>query len=149
MIRRPPRSTRTDTLFPYTTLFRSPRGQPAPAPRLTESDPVKLQYPIAALAAVLCLTGPAAARAQDSAAPAPTVTAATPAPKLLVVIAVDQFSADLFAEYRSHFSGGLARLASGIVFPSGYQAHGATATCPSSEGRRVGKSGVSTCRSRW
>src|SRR3546814_9338421 len=26
MIRRPPRSTRTDTLFPYTTLFRSYRG---------------------------------------------------------------------------------------------------------------------------
>src|SRR3546814_20547692 len=25
MIRRPPRSSRTDTLFPYTTLFRSPR----------------------------------------------------------------------------------------------------------------------------
>src|SRR3546814_14869290 len=24
MLRRPPRSTRTDTLFPYTTLFRSP-----------------------------------------------------------------------------------------------------------------------------
>src|SRR3546814_3051172 len=29
MIRRPPRSTRTDTLFPYTTLFRSDR-EPAP-----------------------------------------------------------------------------------------------------------------------
>src|SRR3546814_3738530 len=29
MIRRPPRSTRTDTLFPYTTLFRSPStGRP-------------------------------------------------------------------------------------------------------------------------
>src|SRR3546814_15110836 len=27
MIRRPPRSTRTDTLFPYTTLFRSHRQQ--------------------------------------------------------------------------------------------------------------------------
>src|SRR3546814_13179914 len=27
MIRRPPRSTRTDTLFPYTTLFRSIVGQ--------------------------------------------------------------------------------------------------------------------------
>src|SRR3546814_5244013 len=27
MIRRPPRSTRTDTLFPYTTLFRSNRGR--------------------------------------------------------------------------------------------------------------------------
>src|SRR3546814_13990269 len=26
MIRRPPRATRTDTLFPYTTLFRSPDG---------------------------------------------------------------------------------------------------------------------------
>src|SRR3546814_4010430 len=35
MIRRPPRSTRTDTLFPYTTLFRSPgpRGR-----RLPEAD---------------------------------------------------------------------------------------------------------------
>src|SRR3546814_4508098 len=28
MIRRPPRSTRTDTLFPYTTLFRSDRLGP-------------------------------------------------------------------------------------------------------------------------
>src|SRR3546814_13314608 len=27
MIRRPPRSTRTDTLFPYTTLFRSDRSE--------------------------------------------------------------------------------------------------------------------------
>src|SRR3546814_3856214 len=27
MIRRPPRSTRTDTLFPYTTLFRSPEAR--------------------------------------------------------------------------------------------------------------------------
>src|SRR3546814_20677730 len=33
MIRRPPRSTRTDTLFPYTTLFRSARPPyPAGAP---------------------------------------------------------------------------------------------------------------------
>src|SRR3546814_10977442 len=29
MIRRPPKSTRTDTLFPYTTLFRSPVRQRA------------------------------------------------------------------------------------------------------------------------
>src|SRR3546814_10753355 len=28
MIRRTPRSTRTDTLFPYTTLFRSPEDSP-------------------------------------------------------------------------------------------------------------------------
>src|SRR3546814_11704633 len=31
MIRRPPRSTRTDTLFPYTTLFRSTRRRPPDA----------------------------------------------------------------------------------------------------------------------
>src|SRR3546814_6074864 len=30
MIRRPPRSTRTDTLFPYTTLFLSPGVASAP-----------------------------------------------------------------------------------------------------------------------
>src|SRR3546814_1850416 len=30
MIRRPPRSTRTDTLFPYTTLFRSAGGEIGP-----------------------------------------------------------------------------------------------------------------------
>src|SRR3546814_1134028 len=30
MIRRPPRSTRTDTLFPYTTLFRSTAGRRNP-----------------------------------------------------------------------------------------------------------------------
>src|SRR3546814_4219115 len=33
MIRRPPRSTRTDTLFPYTTLFRSAWRGPVPALR--------------------------------------------------------------------------------------------------------------------
>src|SRR3546814_6260531 len=33
MKRRPPRSTRTDTLFPYTTLFRSPRQKKPPPPR--------------------------------------------------------------------------------------------------------------------
>src|SRR3546814_12793608 len=35
MIRRPPRSTRTDTLFPYTTLCRSPCGA-APNPYLSK-----------------------------------------------------------------------------------------------------------------
>src|SRR3546814_5662184 len=33
MIRRPPRSTRTDTLFPYTTLFRSSRAVRPPVPQ--------------------------------------------------------------------------------------------------------------------
>src|SRR3546814_20926790 len=40
MIRRPPRSTRTDTLFPYTTLFRS-QYQIGRATGLQRSDPVR------------------------------------------------------------------------------------------------------------
>src|SRR3546814_11227259 len=39
MIRRPPRSTRTDTLFPYTTLFRSPRQHDRHHARLHELPP--------------------------------------------------------------------------------------------------------------
>jgi predicted AlkP superfamily pyrophosphatase or phosphodiesterase len=62
------------------------------------------------------------------AAAAPALAA--PPPKLIVAISVDQFSADLFAEYRSRFTGGLKRLAGGVVFPSGYQSHNATETCP-------------------
>src|SRR3546814_18914171 len=39
MIRRPPRSTRTDTLFPYTTLVRSPRpGTPCLRPDAQNSE---------------------------------------------------------------------------------------------------------------
>src|SRR3546814_11038215 len=38
MIRRPPRSTRTDTLFPYTTLFRSPAVQIAGAKSTVKVD---------------------------------------------------------------------------------------------------------------
>lgn len=51
-------------------------------------------------------------------------------PKLLVVISIDQFSANLFDEFRPQFTGGLARLASGTVFRNGYQSHAATETCP-------------------
>src|SRR3546814_16870879 len=37
MIRRPPRSTRTDTLFPYTTLFRSEQVAPIDLTALDEA----------------------------------------------------------------------------------------------------------------
>lgn len=77
------------------------------------------------LAAVLLLASPALA--QDA---GPSTTTVAPPPKLIVAIAVDQFSADVFAEYRQHFTGGLARLQNGVVFPSGYQSHAATETCP-------------------
>src|SRR3546814_5880470 len=43
MIRRPPRSTRTDTLFPYTTLFRSTGGLHAARGRARDRGPGKRQ----------------------------------------------------------------------------------------------------------
>ena len=73
--------------------------------------------------ATLLLGSAAPAVAQE---PAPV---ATP-PRLVVAISVDQFSADLFSEYRPYYSGGLKRLSQGAVFPRGYQSHAATETCP-------------------
>jgi predicted AlkP superfamily pyrophosphatase or phosphodiesterase len=61
------------------------------------------------------------------------VVAAPPlvdSPRLLVVISIDQFSADLFDEYRPQFTAGLARIAAGMVYRNGYQSHAATETCP-------------------
>jgi predicted AlkP superfamily pyrophosphatase or phosphodiesterase len=75
---------------------------------------------------VLAALVPAAASGQ---APAQTPAPAVP-PKLLIVVSVDQFSADLWDQYRPQFTGGLARLASGTVFRNGYQSHAATETCP-------------------
>src|SRR3546814_16727974 len=60
MIRRPPRSTRTDTLFPYTTLFRSPYRHPAGpggSARTARAEPVRLGL----AGAVLPAAGAAAA----------------------------------------------------------------------------------------
>ena len=57
--------------------------------------------------------------------------ATTPhAPKLLIVLSIDQFSSDLFETYRPTFTGGLARVSRGTVFRNGYQAHANTETCP-------------------
>lgn len=77
---------------------------------------------VTALATLITFSG--TANAEDHKA------AKAPDPKLVVAISVDQLSADLFAEYRSSFTSGLKRLASGVVFPSGYQSHAATETCP-------------------
>lgn len=65
--------------------------------------------------------------AQGLAKPAP---APKGPPRLIVAISVDQYSADLFAEYRRSYRKGLARLQQGAVFPSGFQSHAATETCP-------------------
>src|SRR3546814_2562851 len=47
MLRRPPRSTRTDTLFPYTTLFRSYEGDDegeSDAPALPPAAAIRARY---------------------------------------------------------------------------------------------------------
>jgi predicted AlkP superfamily pyrophosphatase or phosphodiesterase len=83
------------------------------------------------LAAALTVMGvPAAAQTSPAPTPAPAPVAPRTPPKLIVAISVDQFSADLFAQYRNHYAGGMARLLTGAVFPSGYQSHAATETCP-------------------
>lgn len=51
-------------------------------------------------------------------------------PDLIVAISIDQFSGDLFAEYRARYRHGLARLSAGILFPRAYQGHSTTETCP-------------------
>src|SRR3546814_982505 len=45
MIRRPPRSTRTDTLFPYTTLFRSAHARAAHEAERTPPQPDRHPLP--------------------------------------------------------------------------------------------------------
>ena len=84
----------------------------------------------ALFAAVLLASVAAVAPAGAQQAPAPTAPVPTAKPKLIVAISVDQFSADLFAQYRTRYTDGLARLQQGVVFPSGYQSHAATETCP-------------------
>jgi alkaline phosphatase len=76
----------------------------------------------AAAAALFSVWALGAATAAEAPPPAP--------PKLIVAISVDQFSADLFGEYRPLYTSGLKRLSSGAVFPAGYQSHAATETCP-------------------
>ncbi len=91
----------------------------------------------AAAAAVLLASAPALAQPA-----APPVAK----PRLIVAISVDQLSSDLFAQYRPHFTGGLRRLSEGVVFPSGYQSHNATETCPGHAtiltGARPGRAGI-------
>lgn len=76
---------------------------------------------------------------------APSLAQAAP-PKLVVAISVDQFSADLFAEWRGKFTGGMKRMTQGVVFPAGYQSHAATETCPGHStilsGVRPGRAGI-------
>lgn len=86
----------------------------------------------ASLGMAAALASPALAKPKAKPAPRAAATAPVPAnaPRLVVAISIDQFSSDIFEQYRDHYTGGLARMAGGVLFPSGYQAHAATETCP-------------------
>src|SRR3546814_20222279 len=128
MILRPPTSTRTDTLFPYTTLFRSERN----AARYRACD--DRERPRRAESAVRDrpLHHPPAHREGGRAGVDPGFL------HLLAVLPLD------------HLQGHVPRRAALLVLsrPAGrpllVQLRGVR-----SEERRVGKEGVSTCRSRW
>ena len=94
-----------------------------------------MRLALAAFGGAVALGTAVPSGAQDRAAtPAAPQPAAQPAPaakpRLILAISIDQFSADLFAQYREHFTGGFVRLLSGAVYPQGFQSHAATETCP-------------------
>lgn len=81
-------------------------------------------------AVLLACAAPVVPVSAQDAAPAVSQQVPAGAPRLIVAISIDQFSADIFAQYRQHFTGGFSRLTQGAVFPAGYQSHAATETCP-------------------
>ena len=101
---------------------------------------------IAGMKKMLTCGALAAAVSLGFAAEASTISP-KPEPKLVVVISIDQFSANLYAQHRAEFIGGLATLSRGIVYPNGYQSHAFTETCPGHStlltGKHPNKTGIS------
>src|SRR3546814_17242446 len=129
MRRRPPRSTRTDTLFPYTTRFRSVRDKPGGAVPPAMGDfymgdawPELLPMPLALLA-VLALLWLWFKR--------------TPVGTALYAVGSDADSARA-AGVRVDAVRFLAYVLAGALYGLARSAE-----------RRVGKECVRTCRSRW
>src|SRR3546814_17021338 len=119
MIRRPPRSTRTDTLFPYTTRFRSPGiGRYSPPSRRTAGQSN-------AQGALFMLISEAYAQAGGG-----TTDMLTSLLPLVLIFVVFYFL--LIRPQQKKM-----------------QDHKAMIEAVRSEERRVGKESVWTCRSRW
>jgi hypothetical protein len=81
------------------------------------------------MAKLIALALGALAGAAAATPPLPPPSPPAPPPRLLIVIGIDHLGADLFDEYRPHFTGGLARLAGGTAFSRGFQAHATSETC--------------------
>src|SRR3546814_14122883 len=120
MIRRPPRSTRTDTLFPYTTLFRSAFGEHVAV------------EPVALLRFELARPTGAAVGRQDRGRPRQGYHSS---PSLRRPEITDEWSR------------GKARPNDEIEQPVSCSAY--MARQRRSDESRVGKDCASTCRSRW
>ena len=73
------------------------------------------------------------ANAYGGPAPAPVK------PKLILAISVDQFSSNLYDDWRSQYAAGLGRLSQGVIYTSGYQTHASTETCPGHSTLLTGK----------
>src|SRR3546814_11503530 len=127
MIRRPPRSTRTDTLFPYTTLFRSTSKVPPCGPLATSTGPADC-----AIAQGTAATGRVRARMQAATAVTGRLGLVKSTGRLIQRLPLVKYFC-LIPRKNTH----------GIF--AGFQ----TAHVGRSEERRVGKEGVSTCRSWW
>lgn len=95
---------------------------------------------------MIALGALAAALSTGYAAHGSTISA-QPDPKLIVVISIDQFSANLYAQHRPDFAHGLKALSQGVVYPNGYQSHAFTETCPGHStlltGKHPNKTGIS------
>src|SRR3546814_17377249 len=128
MIRRPTRSTRTDTLFPYTTLFRSAFKLPHPKDDKPRYGEATLSDGNIAVLALNKIDLPPA----DSIPPSATAQ-------------FDQLAAGLeFQAYRDRIGD---KIKVKIINPP--QAQESGSPDERSEGRGVGKGVARTCRSRW
>src|SRR3546814_11442078 len=138
MIRRPPKSTRTDTLFPYTTLFRS---DAVAARRFRVAAPDSGQ-PFLALHATLAVRRPRDARRRDQAGQGAD-------PALAVVEAGRDAAAVVLVSRRKIASGARSRAChrgNGAIPPF---ASGPMAVCTPLKEVRFGKGCVRPIRSRW
>src|SRR3546814_18452721 len=129
MIRRPPRSTRTDTLFPYTTLFRSAR-------RGVLNRQQSSAAPFAAEAKALSEAQDAEQERRD------------PSDHLISGQEGDGQGRFSHQHERCNKSGVPAYAIAEMTKDARTQRAGATGEGQRSEQRRVGKEWVSTCRTR-
>src|SRR3546814_1890415 len=149
MIRRPPRSTRTDTLFPYTTLFRSKQVLIELSP-----DPSFLQQPVESEAQVeeaarplweyLDALHPHLWRGGDA------FPASGPAQRQLLDDGEVDIALSFYpSEASSAIASGLLPETARTFVLDGGTIGNTHFVAIRSEERRVGKECVSTCRSRW